>query len=136
MQTRSNKQRGIVILENMIALLVFSMGILGVVGLLAASIKESSGSKYRNDASLLANQVVGQMWASNKVNAALVGNFGTGGPQYNLWKTTVTNTLPGVAANAPTIAINGSNVATITVKWQSPGEAGAHQYVVVASINP
>lgn len=130
------KQRGMAIVENMIAILIFAFGILGIVGLLAASMKNSASSKYRNDASMLANQIVGQMWTADKSNTALKTNFESpSGANFVTWKTSVTNLLPGVAANPPTVEIDASNTTTVTVRWQSPGEAAPHNYVLVARIN-
>ena len=132
----TTKQRGVVILENMIAVLVFSMGIIGIVGLLAASVQSTAGAKYRIDASLLADQIIGQMWVDDKANASLKTNFESpSGAKFVTWKSAVTNTLPGIAANPPTIAIDVNNVATVTVLWQAPGEPAAHNYVLSARIN-
>lgn len=136
MQIIISKQRGVVILENMIAILIFSMGILGIVGLLGASMKSAAGAKYRNDASLLANQIIGQMWVADKTNASLKTKFESpSGAAFVVWKNAVTSALPGVAANPPTIAIDANNVATVTVLWQLPGEAAAHNFVVSARVN-
>ena len=136
METITTKQRGSVLLESLIAILIFSMGILAIVGLQGASIKNTVSAKYRTDASLLANQIIGQMWIDDKTNASLQTNYNSpGGAKFITWKTNVANTLPGVASNAPTIAINASNVATVTIWWQSPGESAPHNYVAIARIN-
>ena len=58
-------QKGIVILEALIALLIFSLGILALVGLQAAMIKNTSDNKYRVDASFLAQERIGRMWADH-----------------------------------------------------------------------
>lgn len=62
MNTR-NPQNGFVLLEGLIAILIFSMAILGVVGMQATAITKASESQYRADAAFLANQLIGQMWA-------------------------------------------------------------------------
>lgn len=130
------KQQGSVLLESMIAILIFSMGILAIVGLQAASVKNTASAKYRTDASMLANQIIGQMWIDDKTASALQASYNSpGGAKYLTWKTSVASALPGVASNAPTIAIDASNVATVTVWWQSPGEAKPHNYVAIARIN-
>lgn len=138
MKTMRSKQQGSVVLEALISILLFSIGILAIVGLQAASIKNTASAKYRTDASLLVNQVIGQMWVSNKINAALVANFSSpAGAGYAVWASSVAQALPGVtgvAANAPTIAIDTSNNATITVFWQAPGEAAAHNYTAIAVV--
>jgi len=131
------KQQGSVILESLIAILIFSMGILAIVGLQAASIKNMAGAKYRTDASLLANQVIGRMWTSDKTTAALQANFNSpAGAQYLNWTSSVQQALPGVASGVmPTIVIDANNEAIITIRWQSPGEATPHQHVTRARIN-
>lgn len=136
MKTITTKQRGSVLLESLIAILIFSMGILAIVGLQAASIKNTASAKYRTDASMLANQIIGQMWTDDKTNTSLKSNYeSANGAKYLTWKTNVQQVLPGVASNAPTIAIDASNVATVTIWWQSPGESAPHNYVAIARIN-
>jgi type IV pilus assembly protein PilV len=138
MATIVSKQRGSVMLEGLIAILVFSFGVLALVALLGVSVKDSSNAKYRTDASLLANQVIGRMWASDKTNAVLVANFtDPDGAEYRAWSTKVVDTLPGagLAANRPTIAIDADNQVTVTVRWQLPGASAAHNYVAVTRIN-
>jgi len=138
LKTMRSKQQGSVVLEALISILLFSIGVLAIVGLQAASIKNTASAKYRTDASLLANRVIGQMWVSNKINATLVANFSSpSGANYAAWANTVAQALPGVsgvAANAPTIAIDANNNATITVFWQAPDEAVAHNYTAIAVV--
>jgi type IV pilus assembly protein PilV len=56
-------QKGVVLIEALIAILIFSLGVLAVVGLQAAMIKNTSDSKYRAEASYIAQKRVGEMWA-------------------------------------------------------------------------
>ena len=58
------QQQGAILLEGLIAILLFSMGILAIVGLQAAAIKTVADSQYRLQASFLANRLVAQMWAN------------------------------------------------------------------------
>lgn len=135
---RKTEQQGSVVLEALISILIFSIGILAIVGLQAVSIKNVAAAKYRTDASLLVNQVIGQMWVSDKSNAALVANFSSpAGASYLTWLDSVAQGLPGVSgvpANAPTIAIDANNNATITVYWQAPDESAAHNYSAIAVV--
>lgn len=126
-------QRGSILLEGLIAILIFSFGILALVGMQAAAIKSTSEAKYRTDASFLANQLVGQMWADNR--ATMASNYQTGGSVYNTWKTQVEATLPGATANPPTVVVGANNQVTVTVRWQAPSESAAHRFVLVAQIN-
>ncbi len=124
-------------LESLIAILIFSMGILSIVALLGASVKNTSDATYRTQASLLTSQIIGQMWTGDRANATLVANYGsaTGAP-FITWSNTVVQALPGVTGvNLPTIAVDASNVVTITVRWQAPGETVSRNYVAIARIN-
>lgn len=133
-------QRGVMLLEALISILIFSIGILAIVALQANSIKLASDSKYRADASLLANQLIGQMWLANS-SPTFVADFSTGGAQYNTWATSsVALTLPLAGVSSPSVTIvqstdlaasTVSSSVTIDIYWSVPGEtAGAspHHY--------
>jgi type IV pilus assembly protein PilV len=130
------KQKGSMMLEGLIAILIFSLGILSIVALLGASVKNTSDAKYRTEASLLTNQIIGQMWTGDRTSTALVADYSSpDGTAFTAWSNAVTQTLPGVTgANMPTVEITG-NVVTVTVRWQAPGEAASHNYVAIARIN-
>jgi len=51
------------LLEVLVAILIFSFGILGLVGLQANMINEQSAAKYRSDAGYLAGELTGLIWA-------------------------------------------------------------------------
>ncbi len=133
----NSHQKGSVVLEALIAILIFSIGILGIVGLQATAIIDSASAKFRTDASLLANQVVGQMWVDDKTNTSLVTNYSSpSGAKYLAWKSGVVNALPGASATPPTVTIDGSNNVTVTVWWKRPDESTAHKYEAIANISP
>lgn len=131
-----SKQGGASLLEAMIGILIFSLGILALVGMQAIAIKQTTQAKYRVDASFLANQIIGEMWV-NSSNLATYAYAGGGGPPAALanWVATVQNTLPGVTAavNQPIVTVAGSAV-TITVRWQPPAVATPNNYMTVAFI--
>lgn len=139
LKTMRMNQKGSMVLEAMISILIFSIGILAIIGLQAASIKSAAGAKYRTDASLLANQIIGQMWIADKTNATLVGNFSSpSGARYTTWKAAVAQALPGVAgvaANQPTVVIDANNMVTVTLFWQAPNEDAPHSYTTIAVVN-
>ena len=135
------RQTGSFLLEALIAILIFSMGILAIVGLQAASIKASGDAKYRSDANMLANQLIGQIWVSDRTAATLQAAYQTGGTAYTAWQADVEGSLPGAAENPPTVAVNlvaggsvTSSLVTITIFWKAPSESTVHQYNVVTQI--
>src|SRR5665647_338907 len=64
-QGKPAQQQGVVLLEALVAILIFSMGVLALVGLQAAMVKNTSDSKYRSEASFIAQQRIGMMWADS-----------------------------------------------------------------------
>lgn len=113
-------QQGVVLVEAMIAILIFSMGVLAIVGLQAAMIKNTSDSKFRADASYIAQQRIGLMWAdpdpANIVNYLEVD-------------TDISTLLPN---GTRTTAQSGTQY-VVTVNWQQPGEA-PHNFTTTAII--
>lgn len=70
-------QRGSMLLEALISILIFSIGILAIVGLQAGSVKLSTDAQYRTEASLLASQQINAMWANVAAATTLVNAAGT-----------------------------------------------------------
>lgn len=135
---------GFSLLECLFAVLIFSVGILALVLLQGRAISQSREAKYRVDASTLASQMLGDMWVSERSATALAARFGSAaaGSGYTAWLTTVSSTLPGVAAYPPSVtvvangALAGSTV-TIDIYWKAPTEkaaAAAHRYTVTTQI--
>lgn len=133
------------LLEALIAILIFSIGILAMIGMQATAIKQVADAKYRADAAFLANQLVGQLWG-DRTN---LGTYAYGGgavpatpAALNNWITTVQGTLPGVTttppptipSTMPTVAVAGTTV-TITIFWLPPAATSANRYVAISYIN-
>jgi type IV pilus assembly protein PilV len=112
-------QQGVVILESLIAILIFSMGILALVGLQAAMVKNASESKYRAEASFIAQQRLGTMWADT-------GNLA----DYLEADTDISGVLPG---GTRTVVMPVAGEVSVTVTWQQPGEA-QHNFTTNARI--
>ncbi len=131
-------QSGVALLEALVGILIFSIGILALMGLQAQSIRNTVEAKYRNEAAYLANQIIGQMWVDNRTNLVSYDTGAGTNPKMLAWRTQVANTLPRVVAggaNSPTIVVAGNQV-TVTIFWQLPGsDSVLRQFSVVAQIN-
>jgi type IV pilus assembly protein PilV len=129
----ARKQGGVALIEAMISVLVFSIGILALVGLQAMMAKNVTHTKLRGEASYLANQLIGQMW----VDQANLGSYViTGGAcatatyaNCTNWRSAVQQALPGGLAD---VTING-NAVNISLSWQLHGEAPG-RYQIDATI--
>lgn len=112
-------QQGVVLLEALIAVLLFSMGVLALVGLQASMVKNTSDANYRAQASFIAQQQIGLIW-SNSLNAVTYVVSGANVPSLPNGKLTVTNPV--------------TNQYVVTVTWQQPGQPQQHNFTTVATI--
>ena len=123
------------LIEALIGMLIFMLGILALIGMQAVAMQYTIDAKYRSEASFLTNQIIGTMWVDRASLASYDTTSGAGTTQRTAWISSVQETLPGAtAANAPTIAISGQQ-ATVTVLWQRPGDSSASRHSAVAQIN-
>lgn len=139
----SCSQRGVVLLEVLIAVLIFSLGVLGIVGLQAQSIRHVNDAQYRSEAIFLANAFISQMWsddrtASSATYLADTYSDSSGGTGYVGLKEMV-KTLPGstMSTNWPKVTVQAgpsatSTLVTVTLFWQLPGESTPHNYTTAA----
>jgi len=143
-QQLRKKQKGSMLLEALIAILIFSMGILALMGMQATAINTVSESKYRSDAGFLTNRILGQIWADRANLASYACNpcttTGTGNADTRAWATEIQSgalQLPGVtdAANQPTITLGASNQVQVQIFWQAPNATAQRNHLVIAYIN-
>ena len=148
----ADRQSGVVLLEALIAILIFSLGVLTIVALQATSIKLTTDAKYRTNATLLANRLIGQMWTASGNLTTLKANFDsvTSGAGYATWLAEVQQPdgLPGVAdasgsrvSTLPIVTVNDSagvngGVVTIELFWRTPEmkPEQRHRHVVSSQI--
>ena len=132
------------LLEVLIAILIFSLGILGVVGLQAIAVQQSTDARYRADAAQLVDRLIGQMWTSDRTPANLKKLFKTCSTdtcsEYLAWHKAVAKALPGVPATGPTapsVDVDDKGRVTISIFWRAPADAAGdkpHQYNATAQI--
>ncbi|MBS1142249.1 MAG: hypothetical protein H6R13_3702 [Proteobacteria bacterium] len=115
----NSSEQGFALLEVMIAILIFSFGLLGLVGLQANMIKQSTDARYRAVASYLAQQKLGEMWANPANVLTLLEN-----------SVDVSASLP---AGTRSVAQTAPGQFTVTVRWQQPGLT-QHVFTTTASI--
>jgi type IV pilus assembly protein PilV len=126
---KRSAQGGVMLLEALVAILIFSIGIIAVMGMQAASISQVTQSKFRTDASYLANQILGKMWV-DQGNLSSYQTKGSAGR--SAWDTTVAGTLP---SGDSTIVVAGRQV-TVTITWKMPDDINPRKFVAVANLNP
>lgn len=122
-------QRGIVLLEALVAILIFVIGVLGVVGLQSSMTKAQTSAKFRGDASYLASQLVGTMWGDIPNLARYATAQCASYARCNDWQAKVATLLPG---GTVVVAVDNGLV-TVTISWSVPGE-GLHNYTTATAI--
>ncbi len=101
------------LLEVLIAIAIFSVGILGLIGLQASVIANSMNAEERTQAALFADEIISQMWL--KTSATLPA------ADVSEWTARV---LASKMKAAGTVTVTG-NVATVSLVWKSPTKKAA-----------
>ncbi len=120
-RARIARQRGVALLECLMALLIFSVGLLGLLGLEARVMNISVDSEDRNRAALYAGELASQMWLNNTVTPATAAYAALLASVNDQTK----GGLPGgIVAVVPVAGT--TNAADITVTWQETSDTAGN----------
>jgi type IV pilus assembly protein PilV len=126
--------RGVVLIEILVAVLLFSIGVLGLVGLQIASMKNVGESQYRVEAAMLANTLAAQMRTSPALSRAT--DFASpSGARFTTWASSVTDKLPGASATPPSVDTTNYPTVTVTISWRAINDTGTRQYVATTTLD-
>jgi type IV pilus assembly protein PilV len=131
---RDVRQEGNYLLEVLIAILLFAFGILGLVGLLATSVRASNDARFRAEAAYIANGMISDMWTVDAPTMAT--QFGGGGAKLVAWTTKASSLLPSstvAVVLTPGLSSQSSTV-DVTITWKLPGSTERHNYIMTAQI--
>lgn len=131
------KKNGFSLVEVLIALVIMSVGMLGIAGLYVQSMQAGRTSTFRHNAVMLAGDVADRIRANPGAGAAYAGGGGNnncvnGGVNCDeaqmaahdifLWDQQATDSLP----NGDVVVLFDNSVVpplyTITISWDEPGE--------------
>lgn len=112
--SRLRRSAGFTLIEVLVAILVFSFGVLGAVGTQARILQLQTQNQDRSRASILANEVVAQMWAQNSVS------IDTGAWEGRVKDPSVSG-LPNAVGSVSKPDADG--MVTVTVTWRPPSMA-------------
>jgi len=122
---------GVVLIEVLVAMLIFMFGVLGIVGLQASVTRAQTDSKVRADASYLAGDMLGRLWSDRKH----LGNYDSAHCSATAfckdWQDKVAASLPN-GGSVVSIDTASGNV-TIAISWTGP-DGQLHQYVTNTTI--
>ena len=156
------RQQGVILIEALIGILIFSMGILALVAMQSAAVSSQTDAQYRIEAANFANKMLGEIWlnvdrtTAGTLQASLnafahqpVGgncNF-TGAVSADALVTSWVNDLttgagtrlPGATQTMQQILVDTSagsyNSVQVTVCWKSPNDTVARRHSVISKIN-
>ena len=133
------KQHGFSMLEALVTLLIVSLGLLGIAGIIANSLKVNQGAQIRSQASWLANDVIDRMRANRKTaegGAYALASCAAAPAGGTVAIDDLSQWCAAVAAALPTgtgsVAL-AANMVTVTVQWddtRAVGGIAAQQFVV------
>lgn len=159
---RHHAQQGIMLIEAIIGLLIFLIGILAMLGLQATAIAVQADAQYRVEAGRMVDRILGTINTSvtrdgaGNVNAASLAAFqhqpagavascnysgaASGNAAVTDWVKAITTTaatrLPGSTAAMQQILVNGAyNQVSISVCWQGANDKAPRKHTVISYIN-
>lgn len=138
-------QEGIMLLEALIGILIFTIGILAMVAMQANALSHVANAQYRSEAASLADEILGQIQADRKdINLTGVDTYaypgaGSSNPTMVRWLGRV-NRLPGSIENPPTVTISTINAAgltgptkqvTVVIRWKAPTATNVSNHTAI-----
>ena len=137
MKKLSHYYQGSSLLEGMLAILIFSIGLISILNLLTTSLTEVGNARYRSEASMLAGSVITEMWTGDRSLAKLKQRYGSkNAEEYTRWRAIVAAKLPGITEtiNTPEISVSDTRRVTINIRWRTPAEKNVHKLTTVTVI--
>jgi type IV pilus assembly protein PilV len=154
------KQGGVFLLEALIGILIFSLGILTLVAMQATAITAQSDAQFRTEAAKLAEQITSQVWLNidRSSTATVVTSLATfqhhptttatcnytGAASTNAvvtdWVAAATAAgtgLPGTTDSMLQVLVDTAtyNQITVTVCWKTPKDIAARRHTMVTFVN-
>lgn len=108
-------QRGFALIEVLVSVLLFSLGLLGFIDLQARAISISSDAQDRNRASLLANEIASAMWIS--------GSTAVDDAVLSSWIDKVRSPPDGGLPDGEGKVTSSEKFAAITITWTAPARS-------------
>lgn len=123
---RCRRAAGFTLVEALVALAVFAIGILGVIASVTNHSRSGLDSRYRTEAAAAADELVARIQTA--APAAMVAEYSTGGAALDAWLASRLQApgtgLPGGDATVDFGAVGGDGrTVRIEIRWTQPREA-------------
>ena len=133
-------QTGSAVIEGLTAITVFSLGILGLIGLQANVLEHNAQAQYRAEASYLAQEIIGLATAdalnANCYTVPAAGDCSNAAAEQAAadWAERVQEAMPGANAIPPTVEREEDGTFTVVIQWKRESEDTSHNYISVTNI--
>ena len=150
-------QGGVMLLEALLGLLIFSLGVLALVAMQSVSISNVSNAKYRVEAAFAAEEIMNYMWLSDPTPATLQSAFGWPGgnsPYVMNWVTKLQTQpygLPGANNYPPTVTVGAAvgciaavppqtmpsqcaTPVTVIIRWKAPDAIAPSNHIAMTYV--
>ena len=146
---QDHAQIGVMLIEALIGILIFSIGILALIGMQATALRNTTDARYRIEAAYLANSILSQVRLDMTNLASYDDGSAFAYAPRTAWHNQVAATLPGIdiAGNqrVPSILVvpgptfvgdaqPGSQV-TVVLNWLQPGETQQRQFQMISFVS-
>jgi type IV pilus assembly protein PilV len=134
-------QKGVSMIEVLVAIIVLSIGLLGLAGLQSAGLTHNQSASFRSTATMMSYSILDSMRANRvearngSYNIAIGASLSSGStvPEQDVsnWLNELALRLP---AGTGAINVNG-NVVTVTVQWDdSRGALASQQFILTTQL--
>jgi len=134
----ARRQRGVALLEALIAAVLLAIGLLGTIGLQARAYSALSDAGMRSEATIAAERLIGVMTTdSGHLNAYVLAAGGAPGERLQPWYSATRKSIPGATVTVTVTAGSGAgapSLVAITIGWQRKADAPANRHAVRAYI--
>jgi type IV pilus assembly protein PilV len=107
-------QQGATMVEVLVAALLFSIGVIGLLRVLGSAVTDTGAVQYRATAAVLADSALGQMWVGASSDSLSVP-------------------VPELPGGQRTVTVDDNRV-TVKITWQAPSASAESSYEVVGTI--
>lgn len=121
------KSNGFTLLEVLIAVFLFSIGLLGLAAIQMAGLKDNQSAYFRTEATIMAYDMADRMRLNKSAaeggsyNLAMTDSAPTGTTLADtdraVWLTNISTTLPSGDGAIALTTVSGKQIFTITVQW-------------------
>ena len=133
----SRRQRGVALLEALLAAVLLAIGLLGTIGLQARAYSALSDASMRAEATIAAERLIGVMTAdSDSLLAYRLSAGGTPGTRLAAWYAATRKSIPGATVSVTVVPGTGGGAAnvSIAISWQRKSGGMSNMHTVRAFI--